>query len=120
MQIAGIVIRAVYGGFSNERAMGKTAVLQQPLEGLCADRAFADMLMTVEPGTAWSPGVIHMPHTHRIQSDRVGNLLNGCLVSVVADQIITCHVTVAGIEARTHRDNGAQPFYQCSHLLKAA
>src|SRR5579864_7179101 len=98
--------------------MRSARIVQEAPKWFQADAAFADMLMSIQPGSSRGLGVVAVPDWDMVQANRVLQVLHGVLVAFWRNDVISGHMGVAGVDASRHRQHGPETVHQLRHLLE--
>src|ERR1017187_4239732 len=94
-----VVQRLNDGSLRDECRICQALVIEQATEGFQPDGSLADILVAVQVRAALGLGVVAMPHVHIAQSDGAFQLIEGFVVAVLADEVVSGDVRVAGVDA---------------------
>src|ERR1017187_3076591 len=94
-----VVQRLNDGSLRDECRICQALVIEQATEGFQPDGPLADILVAIQVRAALGLGVVAMPHVHVAQSDGAFQLIEGSVVAVLADEVVSGDVRVAGVDA---------------------
>src|ERR1017187_9492245 len=94
-----VVQRLNDGSLRDECRICQALVIEQATEGFQPDGSLADILVAIQVRAALGLGVVAMPHVHVAQSDGAFQLIEGSVVAVLADEVVSGDVRVAGVDA---------------------
>src|SRR5260370_31252798 len=115
--VAAIVAWLIDRCFENKGAPGEERVIQNAAEGVEADFALADMLVTVHARTVMCFPVVDVTYVHAIKAHGAVNRPQRGFQALGGAQVPACSESVGGIDADAERklgrclENGA-PFFE--------
>jgi hypothetical protein len=124
-RLKGIHVSAVVAGtvdwrLGDEGGVGQAEVIEQNAEGLFPDHSRSDVLVAVELGAAGGFGVVAVDYFHVIQADGFVQLCQRPVKALFADDVVSAHVGVTGVDAGCDGHDVAQALDYFRDLLEAA